>query len=401
MLLSSILSVIVSNFFLPMHISIFVGVILLLVILLLLVIEHNKEKREETDKEIFDLKNNLKDLKNKLQEANRKSKELQNISIESTRGNRLFLMAISQDLCNPLFIGILKKAVFEENNILAGYLLGNIYYSGLEFNGKDVIKCDYNMAADVYQAINENDNYGVSDWMLGWLYQLNLIDDAHLKADDENMSIARGYYERSQKKGYPKALNSLANLMINKRAGFNEGDEIKAISLYHEAADLEDNYAILNCGHYYKNQKKNYNVALKYYSQSAGFSCPEGSVNVGEVFEKLSSTNVDTNNEYIIDACRNYLNCIKFGEFFSSKNQKRKFVAKAYYKLGNIINSRGVLDDETKIFFGNRNIRDVGPYCLSKAYDILSEIIDALPTDGNEEFIEIHKNLNNMYHNSP
>ena len=402
MFFSAVLSAILTNIFLPMSIAILVGVILFLVILLLFVVGYYKKKCEDIKKEKNILEYNVKELEEKNKKLIMHNKELQNLSIESTRGNRFFLMAISQDLSNPLFTGILEKAVFEDNNVLAGYLLGNIYYSGLEHNGKIILKCDYDKAAKVYQTINENDKYGVSDWMLGWLYQFNLINDAHANADDENMNIARRYYESSKGKGYPKAFNSLANLMINKRAGFDASNEIDAISLYHEAAKLEDNYALLNCGHYYKNQKNNYDVALKYYLQSAKLNCPEGCVNVGEIYEIISSTDNDISNKKknITEACRNYISCIKLGESFSPNNQKNKFVAKAYYKLGNIINSIEVLDDRgIHSFFEKMNTRDISPHCLSNAYSILSSIIDSLPTDGNEEFFEIYKNLRNMYCN--
>lgn len=393
MFFSAVVSVIISNIFLPMSISVFVGVVLLLIIFLLWVINFNKDEKQKMIEEIDELKNNLK-------EVEKKNTELQNFPIESTLGNRLFLMAISQDLSNPLFIGILEKAVFDEKNILAGYLLGNIYSSGLEQNGKIIIKCDYNMATKVYRIINENDQYGVSDWMLGWFYQLNLIDDAQAKTEEENVRIAREYYECSRKKGYPKAFNSLANLMINKHAGFDASNEIEAISLYHEAAKLNDNYALLNCGHYYKNQRKNYAVALKYYLQSAELNCPEGCVNVGEIYEILSTTDNGMDNENLIKACHNYISCIKLGESFSLKNQKKKFVAKAYYKLGNIMNNMDVLDEEIKSFFDNMEHRDFGPHCLSNAYDILTEIIDSLSIDNNEEFIDIYKNLRDMYRKS-
>lgn len=400
MLFSAILSVIISNLFLPIYISIFVGVIILLFILLIFVIDFNKKEKDKTNKKIHDLEKERQKLTNNLKEAKNMNKKLQNLSIGSTRGNRFFLMAISQDLCNPLFVGILRKAVFEESNIFAGYLLGNIYYSGLEHNGKVIIESDYNLAAEVYETINDNDEYGVSDWMLGWLYQFNLIDKAHANSEDKNMEIARRYYESSKEKGYPKALNSLANLMINKCAGFNAGNEIEAISLYHDAAELNDNYALLNCGHYYKNQKKNYDVALKYYLQSAEFNCPEGCVNVGEVFEMLSSTDIDKKKKEknIIEACHYYINCIKLGESIPSKNPKKKFVAKAYYKLGNIIKNINDLDEETKSFFNDLKSKDIIPYCLSNAYMMLSEIIDSLPPDGNEEFFDIYDKLSNMYH---
>ena len=396
MLFSAILSVIISNLFLPIYISIFVGVIILLFILLIFVINFYRKEKEKTNKKIHDLEER-QGLANSLNEVENKNKKMQNLSIGSIRGNRLFLMAISQDLCNPLFVGILRKAVFEESNIFAGYLLGNIYYSGLEHNGKVIIESDYNLAAKVYETINDNDEYGVSDWMLGWLYQFDLIDKAHANLDDKNMEIARRYYESSKEKGYPKAYNSLANLMINKRAGFNAGNEIEAISLYHDAAELNDNYALLNCGHYYKNQKKNYDVALKYYLQSAEFNCPEGCVNVGEIFEMLSSTDIEKKEKNIIEACHYYINCIKLGESIPSKNPKKKFVAKAYYKLGNIINNINDIDEETKSFFKDLKSKDIVPCCLSNAYTMLSEIVDSLPRDGNEEFFGIYDKLSNMY----
>lgn len=391
MIFSAFLSVIISNCLLPLNLSIFVGIIMLLVLIILFILDIYRKEKKRMNEELLNLKNDLKKVENE-------NKILQNLPVESTRGNRFFLMAISQDLCNPLYTGILQKAVFEEHNVFAGYLLGNIYYSGLEHNGKEMIKCDYNMAAKVYKTINPNDEYGVSDWMLGWLYQLKMIEEAKNNTEENNLIIARKYYEMSQKKGYPKALNSLANLMINRRAGYDTGNEIEAISLYQAAAQLEDNYALLNCGHYYKNQRKNYIDALNCYMKSAEFNCPEGCVNVGEVLEKLSPQDEGYNNE-IIKACHYYIKCIKLGEFIPTTNQKKKFVAKAYYKLGIIVNNMDTLDEQTNSFFNNYVHRDICPYCFSEAYSILTSLIDFLPADGNEEFYDIYSKLANMYHN--
>lgn len=83
MIVSAFLSVIISYWHLPLNLSIFVGIILLLVLIILFILNIYRKEKKRMNEELLKLKNDLKKVENE-------NKILQNLPVESTRGNRFF-----------------------------------------------------------------------------------------------------------------------------------------------------------------------------------------------------------------------------------------------------------------------------------------------------------------------
>lgn len=319
-----------------------------------------------------------------------------NINTELNEGDRLFLMALSQSLYEPLKIGLLEKAVVEHNNVLSAIVLANLYYSGVEQNGKQILRKSSEKAADIYTTISKYDSFGVCEWELGWFYENQLIDAAKALSRSECLNIAREYYEKSAKKGFAKAYNSLGKF-IHYGFGGMEKSFTKAIEYYIKAANLGDIYGIMNCGltsmdRYYDDstRKEALDEAEKYFINAALYNNNEGLLQLGVIHEiKIADAREHLNKakEYYIKA------------FLVVENQ---YSATAYYKLGKLINNNEVLkkDEDIIAALGKRRYQDLAIECFTRSYEIFQtldlkcERLDGKYRECYMELVDIFKNIN-------
>lgn len=321
--------------------SINLGVLLVIVIgvtwVISLIFDIQNQKYKELEKSNVLKQNEISDLNNEINSLKKEMDKIRSsltVSLgEDKKGNDLLFMALTQHPAEPLKITMLEKATNEHNNIIAALILGNIYEYGVKSNGKVLLKENAEEAFKIYEKICENDNYGVSDWLMGWFYQNKYIENAKGLSDDERYEKARKFYETSKNKGFPKAKNSLGNFIINNRAGFDSKKNIGAMIRYYSEADEQgDNYATLNYGHYYLKQfraSKDISFleeAKSLYEKAAKMKSPEG-------YLKLAITNVEfymrkKDIQYLEDAKESLINAV----FYSSG----QFAAAGYCILGTL-----------------------------------------------------------------
>lgn len=317
-------------------------------------------------------------------------------NIDNNEGDRLFLMAMSQSFYEPLKIGLLEKAVVEHNNILSALVLADLYNSGIERDGKKLVKKSSEKAAEIYLKMCEHDPFGVCYWELGWFYENQLINQAKELELSECLAIARNYYEKSAEKRYPKAYNSLGKFTYYGFGGLNKSF-VKAMHYYIKAAELGDIYAIMNCGlisldRYYDNPDKKewLEEAEKYFIKAALYNNSEGLLQLGIIYEiKMAedANHLEKAKEYYIKA------------FLTVENQ---YSATAYYKLGKLINNHPDLknDDEIIMALGDRRYQDLAIECLTRAYEIYqnldlnNERLDSIYKENYLEMVNIFKNMN-------
>lgn len=317
-------------------------------------------------------------------------KKSDNNLLDDDVGNRLFLLSLGQNLYEPLKITLLKKATYEHKNVLAALYLGNLYAAGLKKDDIVYIEKDYDEAAKAYNHVRNEDKYGVTDWLLGWFYQKNLITDAKKNDTKKNIEIAKNYYEKSKEKKYPKAYNSLGNFAHYGYAGYTKDDDITAINNYKIAADLNENYAILNCGHYYNKKYKltgdlNFlNQALDYYKKSAELNSPEGLLKVAESYEILLDDDISLLNE----VKNSYIKCMLSGA--------NKFAIIAYCQLGNLISKYIHLQNDDDIInsLAPMKTNNLTIECLLKSYELFLKIIaeEKLSESEKAKYLEIFTN---------
>lgn len=262
------------------------------------------------------------------------------LDFEKDKGNHLFLMALSQSLYEPLKIDLLEKAVVEHNNVLSALVLANLYNSGMEYNGKQVLFKSSEKAAEIYTKISEYDPYGVCDWELGWFYENQLIDAAKSLPLSECLIIAREYYEKSAEKGYAKAYNSLGKFTHYGLGGMIRSFT-KAMEYYIKAASLGDIYAIMNCGltsmdRFYDDptRKDSLDEAEQYFISAALYNNNEGLLQLGIIYE--IKINDDVNN----------LNKAKEYYIKSVLAVENQYSATAFYKLEKLINNNTILKND-------------------------------------------------------
>lgn len=319
-----------------------------------------------------------------------------NLIVEHNEGDKLFLMALSQNLYEPLKIGLLEKAVIEHNNILSALALANLHYSGIEHNGKQILPQNREKAAEIYIRMSEYDPYGACYWELGWLYENQLIDVTKSLSRFECLKIAREYYEKSAEKGYAKAYNSLGKFTFYGYGGANKSFTT-AMEYYIKAASLGDIYAIMNCGHinmdrYYDNpnRKESLEEAEKYFIKAALYNNSEGFLQLGIIHEIKMADDINHLNkakEYYIKA------------FISVENQ---YSATAYYKLGKLINKNIDLkiDNDISTALGDRRYQDLAIECFTRSYEIFQTLdlnngrLDGSYRDCYMDLIEAFKNIN-------
>lgn len=317
----------------------------------------------------------FKDLKsenNRLREELAKYNNLE-IGDFTTDTNRCFLMALTQDLCEPLKIELLNYAA-ENNHVLAALFLGNIYSSGVKMHDNLVIEKNNEKAFKIYQSIQPYDPYGISDWMMGWLYEKKRIDDAKKLSEHNRLAKARAFYESSAKKDFPKAKNSLGKFYHYGWGGFQKSST-ETNAYYKEAAKGRDIYGIMNCGHLEMEQYEHSSNeicylenAKKYFEDAAKFNNIEGYLQLGIVYEKYKDYE---------QAKKCFLH--------SLMGPKNKYSATGYYKLGCLINQNHISKDDQDLvgLFTQEKVADISIECFKKAYEIFqSYTINGLQISG-------------------
>ena len=317
-----------------------------------------------------------------------------NLNIEINEGDRLFLMALSQDLNEPLKIGLLEKAAVEHNNILSALVLANLYNSGVEYGGKQLVLKNCEKAAEIYIKMSKYDPFGVCWWELGWFYENQLINDSKSLTNSERLKTAREYYEKSAEKGYAKAYNSLGKFTYYGYGGLDKSFT-KAMEYYTKAANLGDIYAIMNCGlismdRYYDDPSRIecLKEAEKYFIKAALFNNTEGLLQLGTIYEIRMIEDV------------NYLNKSKEYYVKAILTVENQSSATAYYKLGKLINNNPDLkkDDKISVALGYRRYQDLAIECFTRAYEIF-QTLDLNHGRLDEKYREYYAELVNIFKN--
>lgn len=292
-------------------------------------------------------------------------KEYNDIGIDNsqTKNNRLFLISLTQDLYEPLKIKLLECAA-KNNHVLSALYLGNIYSSGIS-EGKDIyIKKDSDKAFEIYKSIQQSDQYGVSDWMMGRLYEQNLITAAQGLSKNERLQKAESFYKSSAQKGFLKAENSLGKFYYY---GWGRSkDIVKASTCFLRASEGYDVYGTINCGHlemkqYRRNGDPHHLESAKnYFEKAAEFDNNEAYVQLGMVYEE-------------------YENYEKAKKCFLKAliGAKKQFNATSYYKLGCLINEHHIPENDSDIIslFKNQEVTDIAIECFKKSYELFQYCI--------------------------
>ena len=333
-------------------------------------------------------------LKKQLDEKSNKLNSILNeISIDAksdNAGNRLFLMSLTQDIAEPLRIEYLKTALDEYNNVLAGLLLGNIYSNMVERNGEIVFKADWDKAAEVYEKLKDYDNYGVSQWMLGWCYQNRFIKSAKKMKPEESMAKALEFYQESEKCNFPKAYNSIANLMqIN---AVPKGNENRMIHYYEKASELNDIYGTINSGIVYFKKYKisktqdDFDDTEEYFLKAIKYESPNSYLYLSQLYiEYFNNTN---NQEILKKAIPLLLKLIKYGA--------NQLTAAAFVVLGQQIKDhRFLINDEIRNLFPEKNDSELPLEFVLKAKSIFEylEANDKMISEENRKYYDYIKDL--------
>lgn len=283
--------------------------------------------------------------------------------------DRMLLMSLRQPIFEPLKLSLLRKAT-ANNHVLSALILSNLYYSGIEYKNVCVLKRDIEESAKIYLNIEPYDKYGVSDWMLGWYYENNSIDDAKSMTKEKRLETAKEYYLMSADKGYPKAFNSIGKFLYYGMGGLKR-DYAGAIQNYKKAADNGDVYGIMNCGlaslkHYYQDETDEASLddAERYFSTAAEYNNSEGLLQLGVIYEirmSKDAKNLGIAKQYYIKAMLNVEN---------------QYSATAYYRLGKLINRNKSLSNDEEIVkaLGKRQYYDLAIECIARAYRIYQTI---------------------------
>lgn len=343
---------------------------------LAIIIDTQNEKIEVKGEEIVKLEDKNACLKREVSKLKRDIEKLKSSYTvspgEDKMGNNLLFMALTQDPAEPLKITMLEKAANDYRNIIAALILGNIYWHGIEKGGKILLEGDKEKAFQVYESISRYDNYGVSDWIIGWYYQNNYIDDSKKYSDEDRYKKAREYYTISKDKGFPKAKNSLGNFIINDRAGFDSVvDSGEMFTLYREASKEGDNYATLNYGHYFlreyqsKHDIRALEAAKEQYSNASKMKSPEGYV-------KLVMVNIEFHKEtndikYLEESKKDLIDLFSCGA--------NQFVATGYCILGTLLKQHPKFFEEIVTKLPSNKFKNPIIECYVIAYEIFLDLI--------------------------
>lgn len=375
------------------HINLPIGILVICTFILVsLVIFVISEKNRKIDNIIIENRKKLDELKSRYEKIiAEKEEEFSKVSAElcdarkalnnheRDMGTHLLTMAFTQNLYEPLKYIKLEEAVYKYKNVFAAFYLADIYSNGIEYKGKVFIKQEKEKAAEIYKEINEYDEYGVSDWMLGWYYQQKIINDA--KTNPEHMKIAKDYYSSAMKKGFPKGFNSIGNFTLHNWAKDNEiaeeEREMEALKYYTAASEKGDIYGVLNKGNYYNTKFKSsknicdLNNAIHYYKVAADKNSVEGLVKLGICKELIFE--IENDRTHLDAAIECYI------KSFTYTNSDNQFSASGYSRLGLLINRY----PQYKIGQDNKVIECISPMrfddpaieCLVRSYEMFQKIM--------------------------
>lgn len=305
-----------------------------LIVLYLASCKTRLKEREKYDCKISVLKKEINDNCSLIQELNERIYAYKNLDNDAN-GNNLLYMALTQDPAEPLKISLLEKSAHEFKNSMAAIILAYIYRYGLEKNGVVVIEKNLEKSFELYNEFSSLDISGVCAWQVGWHYQQKaLAIKSDSKEREELFSKARTCFELSRTKGFPKAENSIANLIRGSKAGFDYLRDIATmLSLYENASQKGDYYATLNSAHFYYdeyNRSKDIHAlicAKERYKIAESMNAPEGALHVGMV--NLELNKIKEERAILEEAVTSICACIMCGE--------NEFSAVAYCLLGNLI----------------------------------------------------------------
>ena len=292
---------------------------------------------------------------------------------EDKMGNTYLFMALTQHPAEPLKLSMLEKSV-EYGNIIAALILANIYAHGIEYNGEIILESNRDKAYEIYINVCENDDYGVSDWMIGFYFQNNLIKESNNCDDQTRLKTAYRYFLKSKDKGFPKAKNSLGKIISDNKLGFDPiKNEIEMIKYFEDASELGDNYANINLGNFYldryffEKRKERLINAKEKFETGAQMNSPEALVKLGTIY--IEFYNLDSDESYIKEAQRKFELAVSFGT--------NQFSAAGYFLLGNLLKRYHDLiniDSLTKTL-NQIKYEDLIIECHVRAYDIFNNLI--------------------------
>lgn len=366
------------NFNLEINLGILIIIVASIFWVFILFWDAQRQKNKALEESNNSQKNVINDLNKEIESLKKEVEEIKSSYTvspgEDKGGNDLLFMALTQHPAEPLKITMLEKATNEHNNLIAALILGNIYEYGVENDGHVLLKGDREKAFKIYNKICENDNYGVSDWMVGWYYQNNYVDDTKKLEEDERLERAKEFYENSKNKGFPKAKNSLGNFIKGSRVGYNYTRNIGLMIRYYSEADEQgDNYATLNYGHYYLEQFysskdiKSLEAASDLYEKTAKMKSPEGFVKLAIVNIEFFKSKNDI--QYLNNAIENLINSFSYGT--------NQFAAAGYCILGTLMKQYPNVfkyDDVVKKIPSNRFNNPIIE-CYVIAYEIFLDLI--------------------------
>lgn len=355
--------------------------------------EYQKQKEQQSN-ELEKQKLELEQQKIKLEQKKAKINNL-DIGDPSAKGNSYLLMALSQNIYAPLKYEMLRVAAEKYNNVLAGVILGSVYESGLQSNGKTLIEKDYNQAYNLYKKVNDYDPYGITDWTIGWLYENDLISDSKILCEEKRLKKALEYYNLSLKKRYPKAFNSIGKFNLYGLAGLSK-DRPEAIANFKDASKLGDAYAAINCGHsemkryYEKGDTSCLDTAEHYFRTAEIFNSPEALLHLGIVSEERAKIN--NNSEKFLDDAKTY--------YVKASAYTGKYSATGFYKLGCLIRDNDKFKDDKEIIvaLGKSQHTDLAVECFIRAYSMFEDFEQSQKLNG--KYIDYFNDLKNSFCNA-
>lgn len=274
-------------------------IVLFLLIILLLVIQRHNNKQT-----INEYTEQMEELCNKI-----------SLKDSEDKGKKLYELSLGLDYNNPNRIKILEQAK-DEKNIYAAITLGNIYTNGIP----EVVEKDYENAKSIYESIENIDHTGISHWLLGWMYE-----NGQLGVIDKDKALE--YYEKSSKRGYAKAFNSLGKLELAK-SGEEHTDMIKATNFFTEAHQRGDVFGTLNLASTYKKEHRDYHNAKEFYDKAIKANCIQANMWLGKLYlEHRDCEDLNISNQEIVNL---------FDKVIKNPVVHQEYKACSYFYLGEI-----------------------------------------------------------------
>lgn len=326
------------------------------------------EQINKISKEKDELSGKCKNFDVKIRNLESTISDYENSSLKNfkSEANVYFLMSLTQNYFEPLRIEYLKEAA-KSKHVFAALILGNLYETGLTYNNMEIVPKDYDKAKNLYMEVKDNDCFGVSEWLLGWLYEKRLTTESKSIPEEQCLNQAKIFYEQSRDKGFPKAYNSLGKFYEYGWGGLGKNIN-KDRQNYSTASEMGDIHGSLNCGHsnlneYLKTRNDDrLNDAIEEYQKAAQKSSVEGWFKLA--YSLSLKSDIDGAKIYYIKAI--------------SGLQDNIYCAAAYYNLFLFIKQNKLHNDKDIIIaiFGNdsTSIGEAGVLleCIIRSYTIFS-----------------------------